>query len=49
MNDRQASPTVLVTGASGYLGGWCAVQALERGYEVRATVRNPPASRSCAR
>ena len=41
MNDRQASPTVLVTGASGYLGGWCVVQALERGYEVRATVRNP--------
>jgi len=41
MNDSQASPTVLVTGASGYLGGWCVVQALERGYEVRATVRNP--------
>ena len=41
MNDQQASPKVLITGASGYLGGWCVVQALERGYEVRASVRNP--------
>jgi dihydroflavonol-4-reductase len=40
MNDQQASPTVLVTGASGFLGGWCVVEALERGYEVRASVRN---------
>ncbi len=40
MNDQQASPKVLITGASGYLGGWCVVGALERGYEVRASVRN---------
>ncbi len=40
MNGQQGSPAVLVTGASGFLGGWCAVQALERGYEVRASVRN---------
>jgi len=40
MNDQQASGTVLVTGASGYLGGWCVVEALERGYQVRASVRN---------
>ena len=40
MNDQQASPTVLVTGASGYLGSWCVVQALERGHQVRASVRN---------
>ena len=40
MNDQQASPKVLITGASGYLGGWCVVGALERGYDVRASVRN---------
>jgi dihydroflavonol-4-reductase len=40
MNDQQASPRVLITGASGFLGGWCVVEALERGYEVRASVRN---------
>jgi len=40
MNDQHASPKVLVTGASGFLGGWCVVEALERGYEVRASVRN---------
>ena len=40
MNDQQASPTVLVTGASGFLGGWCVVEALDRGYQVRASVRN---------
>jgi dihydroflavonol-4-reductase len=32
--------TVLVTGASGYIGGWCAASLLERGYVVRATVRD---------
>jgi dihydroflavonol-4-reductase len=32
--------TVLVTGGSGYLGGWCVVELLERGYRVRATVRD---------
>lgn len=32
--------TVLVTGGSGFLGGWCVVELLERGYEVRTTVRD---------
>jgi dihydroflavonol-4-reductase len=33
--------SVLVTGGSGYLGGWCIVGLLERGYDVRTTVRDP--------
>ena len=32
--------TVLVTGGSGYLGGWAAIGLLRQGYRVRATVRN---------
>ena len=32
--------TVLVTGGSGFLGGWCAIDLLRRGYAVRATVRD---------
>jgi nucleoside-diphosphate-sugar epimerase len=32
--------TVLVTGGSGFLGGWCIVEALRRGYRVRTTVRS---------
>lgn len=31
--------TVLVTGGSGYIAGWCIVQLLERGYQVRTTLR----------
>ena len=37
--------TVLVTGGSGYLGGWCIIDLLQRGYRVRATVRNPSRER----
>ena len=37
--------TILVTGGSGYLGGWCIVELLRRGYRVRATVRNPARER----
>ncbi|HKH22200.1 MAG TPA: aldehyde reductase [Solirubrobacterales bacterium] len=33
--------TVLVTGGSGYIGGWCIVELLRRGYRVRTTIRNP--------
>jgi len=32
--------TVLVSGGSGFLGGWCIVELLGRGYEVRTTVRD---------
>src|ERR1700744_6141708 len=34
------SGTVLVTGGSGFIGGWCVVGLLAQGYTVRATVRN---------
>jgi dihydroflavonol-4-reductase len=33
--------TVVVTGGSGYLAGWIITGLLERGYHVRATVRDP--------
>jgi dihydroflavonol-4-reductase len=32
--------TVLVTGGSGFLGGWCVIELLQRGYTVRTTVRD---------
>jgi nucleoside-diphosphate-sugar epimerase len=32
--------TVLVTGGSGFLGGWAVVEALRAGYPVRTTVRS---------
>jgi nucleoside-diphosphate-sugar epimerase len=35
-----STKTVLVTGGSGFLGGWCAVELLKRGYRVRTTVRD---------
>jgi nucleoside-diphosphate-sugar epimerase len=37
MNDAQ---TVLVSGGSGFLGGWCLVELLQRGYRARTTVRD---------
>ncbi|KAF7829646.1 dihydroflavonol 4-reducatase 2 [Senna tora] len=36
-----ASETVCVTGAAGYIGSWLIMRLLERGYTVRATVRDP--------
>ncbi|KAK1399262.1 Dihydroflavonol 4-reductase [Heracleum sosnowskyi] len=33
--------TVCVTGASGYIGSWLVKRLLERGFHVRATVRDP--------
>ncbi|MEZ0389323.1 MAG: SDR family oxidoreductase [Verrucomicrobium sp.] len=32
--------TVLVTGGTGFVAGWCIVELLRRGYSVRTTVRN---------
>jgi dihydroflavonol-4-reductase len=32
--------TVLLTGGSGFLGGWCLVELLQRGYRARTTVRD---------
>jgi nucleoside-diphosphate-sugar epimerase len=32
--------TALVTGGTGFIGGWCIVELLKRGYDVRTTVRN---------
>lgn len=32
--------TVLVTGGSGFLGGWCVAELLRRDYRVRTTVRD---------
>jgi dihydroflavonol-4-reductase len=32
--------TVLVTGGSGYVAGWCIVELLKRGYSVRTTLRS---------
>lgn len=37
MNGEQ---TVLVTGGSGYLGSWCLVDLLRRGYRARTTLRS---------
>jgi nucleoside-diphosphate-sugar epimerase len=36
----ESGGTVLVTGGTGFLGGWCAAELVRRGYEVRATVRD---------
>jgi dihydroflavonol-4-reductase len=33
-------PTVLVTGGSGFVGGWAVVELLRRNYRVRTTVRD---------
>lgn len=32
--------SVLVTGGTGYVAGWCILELLERGYNVRTTVRS---------
>jgi len=35
------SESVCVTGASGFIGSWLVMRLMERGYTVRATVRDP--------
>ena len=35
------SEMVCVTGAAGFIGSWLVMRLLERGYTVRATVRDP--------
>jgi dihydroflavonol-4-reductase len=35
-----APQTVLVTGGSGFIGGWCVIGLLQQGYTVRTTVRS---------
>ena len=37
---ESARQTVLVSGGSGILGGWCVIELLRRGYDVRTTVRS---------
>jgi nucleoside-diphosphate-sugar epimerase len=36
----ESDGTVLVTGGTGFLGGWCVASLLDRGHEVRTTVRD---------
>jgi nucleoside-diphosphate-sugar epimerase len=40
MEAAAQTKTVLVTGGSGFLGGWCLAELLRRGYRVRTTVRD---------
>ena len=34
------SDLILVTGASGFVGKWCVIKLLEKGYRVRGTIRS---------
>lgn len=35
-----STPTILITGASGFIGTWTVGVLLQRGYKVRAAVRS---------
>lgn len=41
MSESTQRPTVLVTGASGYIAGWIIKYLLDEGYTVHGTVRDP--------
>ena len=41
MTDPTSNRTVLVTGGTGFIAGWCIVDLIQRGYNVRTTVRSP--------
>ena len=41
MGEAASPDTVCVTGAAGFIGSWLVMRLLERGYTVRATVRDP--------
>ena len=43
------SGTVLVTGGTGFIAGWCIVELLQRGYVVRTTVRSLSKEARCGR
>ena len=38
--DAPSNSKVLVSGGSGFLGGWCVIELLRRGYAVKTTVRD---------
>src|SRR4051812_18547137 len=40
VTDSHPGDTVLVTGGTGYLAGWLIAGLLQRGYQVRTTVRS---------
>ena len=40
---------VLVTGGTGFVAGWCIVALLQRGYQVRTTLRDLSKERQCGR
>ncbi len=40
MAEAAQGKTVLMTGGSGFLGGWCIAALLDRGYAVRTTIRD---------
>jgi len=41
-----SAAAALVTGGTGFLGGWCIASLLDQGYDVRTTVRDPARERS---
>ena len=40
MTSPNRTEVVLVTGGTGFVAGWCIVELLQRGYQVRTTVRD---------